>query len=92
MLNLVTGKAKNLGEFSFEAKNGYEAADYLNVRAVLLSEDGAFYGFNQDLNADPILFSFDPLERVQAQVPVPAHQLALGSPNGRPSSRLAKLK
>ncbi len=74
VLNLVTGKAKNLGSFSFEAKNGYEAADYLNVRAVLLSKDGAFYGFNQDLNSDPVLFSFDPLERVQAVVPLTDHQ------------------
>ena len=49
----------------------YEAKDYFNVRAVLLSEDGAFYSFNQDLNASPTLFSFDPLERVQVEVQLP---------------------
>ena len=75
-LNLVTGKAKNLENFSFAAKTyrgtDYEAHDYFNVRAVLLSEDGAFYGFNQDLNLPPTLFNFDPLERVQVDVPLPA--------------------
>lgn len=75
-LNLVTGKAKNLGAFSFEARTyrgtNYEAQDYFNVRAVLLSEDGAFYGFNQDLNSPPTLFNFDPLERVQVDVRLPA--------------------
>lgn len=72
VLNLVTGKGRNLADFSFEAKGGYAAMDYLNVRAVLVSEDGAFYGFNQDLGAPPTLFSFDPLERVQVQVPLPS--------------------
>lgn len=75
-LNLVSGKAKNLGSFSFQARDyqgtQYEAHDYFNVRAVLLSEDGAFYGFNQDLNTPPTLFNFDPLERVQVNVPLPA--------------------
>jgi hypothetical protein len=75
-LNLVSGKAKNLGNFSFVAKTyqgtNYDAHDYFNVRAVLLSEDGAFYGFNQDLNIPPTLFNFDPLERVQVDVPLPA--------------------
>ncbi len=74
-LNLVTGKAKGLSDFSFEAKTYqgtvYAARDYFNVRAVLLSEDGAFYGFNQDLSAAPELFSFDPLEKVQVPVPLP---------------------
>jgi hypothetical protein len=76
VLNLVTGKARNLSEFSFEAKNymgtDYLAKDYWNVRAVLLSEDGAFYGFNKDLNSTATLFNFDPLERVQVEVPLPA--------------------
>ena len=80
-LNLITGKAKNLGTFSFEAKTyqdmDYAAQDYFNMRAVLLSEDGAFYGFNQDLNMPPTLISFDPLERVQVQVPMPDWLVAL---------------
>jgi hypothetical protein len=80
-LNLITGKAKNLGDFSFEEKTyqdmAYAAQDYFNMRAVLLSEDGAFYGFNQDLNMPPTLINFDPLERVQVQVPLPAWLVAL---------------
>lgn len=76
VLNLVTGKAKNLGDFAFVDKTyqgtNYAARDYFNVRAVLLAEDGAFYGFNQDLDVAPVLFSFDPLERVQVEVPLPS--------------------
>ncbi len=76
VLNLVTGKAKNLGDFAFVDKTyqgtNYTARDYFNVRAVLLAEDGAFYGFNQDLDVAPVLFSFDPLERVQVEVPLPS--------------------
>ena len=74
-LNLVTGKAKNLGDFSFPAKTyqgvDYMAHDYFNVRAVFVSEDGAFYGVNQDLNTTPTLFNFDPLEEVQSDVGLP---------------------
>jgi hypothetical protein len=75
VLNLVTGKAKNLANFQFAAKTyqgtAYAAKDYFNVRAVLVSEDGAFYGFNQDLDAAPTLFNFDPLENIQVEVSLP---------------------
>ena len=76
VLNLVTGKAKDLANFQFVAKTyqgtAYLAKDYFNVRAVLVSEDGAFYGFNQDLDTAPTLFNFDPLENIQVEVPLPA--------------------
>lgn len=75
VLNLVTGKAKSLTDFSFAAKtvNGqqYPAQDYLNVRAVVASSDGAFYGFNQNLQSRPQVFQFDPLEKIQQPVSVP---------------------
>ncbi len=75
VLNLVTGKAKDLANFQFVAKTyqgtAYAAKDYFNVRAVLVSEDGAFYGFNQDLDAAPTMFNFDPLENIQVEVPLP---------------------
>lgn len=76
VLNLVTGKPKSLVDFDFQAKvhqqTAYQARSYLNVAAVFVSEDGAFYGVNQDLNSAPELFSFDPIERVQVEVPMPA--------------------
>jgi hypothetical protein len=75
VLNLVTGKAKGLSDFSFETKtvNGvdYNASDYTNVRAIVVAEDGAFYGFNKDLN-DPVeTFNFDPMEKIHTKVDVP---------------------
>lgn len=75
VLNLVTGKAKGLTDFSFDAKtvNGvdYPARDYFNVRAVVASSDGAFYGFNQDAQVSAEVFQFDPLEQIQQPVDVP---------------------
>jgi hypothetical protein len=83
VLNLVTGKPKSMGDFSFAAKllggTAYQARDYRNVLAVFVSEDGAFYGVNQDLNSAPILFNFDPLEKVQVEVPLPVWLLRLMS-------------
>ena len=38
------------------------------MRAVIVAEDGAFYGFNKDLNAEIEIFNFDPLESVQSTV------------------------
>lgn len=91
VLNLVTGKAKGLTDFSFAAKtvNGvdYPAQDYLNVRAVVASSDGGFYGFNQNAQEAPQVFQFDPLEQIQQPVNVPewlqgymARQQQLGTP------------
>ena len=75
VLNLVTGKAKALSDFSFSEKtvNGvdYNASDYNNVRAIVVAEDGAFYGFNKDLNAPVETFNFDPIEKIQTKVDVP---------------------
>ncbi len=79
VLNLVTGKAKSLGDFDFPAQalstdpaTRYPAATYANVRAVVVAEDGAFYGFNKDTNDQPVtLFNFDPLEEVQQPVNTP---------------------
>jgi hypothetical protein len=75
VLNLVTGKAKALSDFSFPAKtvNGvnYNASDYFNVRAIVVAEDGAFYGFNKDLNVPTETFNFDPIEKIQKKVTVP---------------------
>lgn len=72
VLNLVTGKPKPLADYSFEEKamDGvtYPAHDYINVRAVVVAEDGAFYGFNKDLNSTVEVFSFDPLEGIQQPV------------------------
>lgn len=72
VLNLVTGKAKPLAPYRFEAKNvdgvDYPARDYLNVRALAVAEDGAFYGFNKDLNQNVEIFNFDPLEGIQQPV------------------------
>ncbi|MGB1012250.1 MAG: hypothetical protein ACPGVP_21220, partial [Thiolinea sp.] len=79
VLNLVTGKAKSLGDFDFAAKTLdsnstlYPAGTYHNVRAVVVAEDGAFYGFNKDTNDQPVqIFNFDPLEEVQQPVATPA--------------------
>ena len=75
VLNLVTGKPKGLTDFSFDEKTvggaTYPAHDYFNVRAVVVSSDGAFYGFNQDAQALPEVFQFDPLEEIQRPVTVP---------------------
>ena len=75
VLNLVTGKAKGLTDFSFPQKtlNGvdYNASDYHNVRAIVVAEDGAFYGFNKDLNIPVETFNFDPMEQIQKRVSVP---------------------
>lgn len=81
VLNLVTGKAKSLGDFSFPEKiltdaNGlttvYPAADYYNVRAVVVAEDGAFYGFNKGTNDQAVqVFNFDPLTETQQPVTTP---------------------
>ncbi|CAA6799201.1 MAG: Unknown protein, partial [uncultured Sulfurovum sp.] len=72
VLNLVTGKAKNLTEFSFEEKTinnvDYNASDYTNVRAIVVAEDGAFYGFNKDLNTPVETFNFDPIQKIQKKV------------------------
>jgi hypothetical protein len=75
VLNLVTGKAKYLNDFNFTAKNidgiDYNASVYANVRAIVVAEDGAFYGFNKDINQDPEAFSFDPLQNIQSKVMTP---------------------
>jgi hypothetical protein len=75
VLNLVTGKAKALSDFSFPEKtvNGvdYNASDYFNVRAIVVAEDGAFYGFNKDLNTPVETFNFDPIEKIQKKVTIP---------------------
>ena len=50
----------------------YPAATYNNVRAVVVAEDGAFYGFNKDANEQPVtLFNFDPLQDIQQPVVTP---------------------
>ncbi len=71
-LNLVTGKPKYLTDFNFTAQTvdnvDYNASEYFNVRAIVVAEDGAFYGFNQDLNQLPQAFSFDPLLKIQTEV------------------------
>ncbi len=76
VLNLVTGKPKFLTDFSFPAKSvdgvDYDAATYANVRAIVVAKDGAFYGFNKDLNQDPEAFNFDPLTKIQKKVTIPA--------------------
>jgi hypothetical protein len=72
VLNLVTGKPKELTDFTFEAKTigteTYDAAEYSNVRAVVVAKDGAFYGFNKDINDEVVVFNFDPIEKVQKVV------------------------
>lgn len=78
VLNLVTGKAKSLGDYKFEEgvigddSTLYPEATYDNVRAVVVAEDGAFYGFNKNTNDQPVsIFNFDPLEGVQQPVETP---------------------
>jgi hypothetical protein len=75
VLNLETGKSKYLTDFNFTAKTvndiDYEAKEYWNVRAIVVAEDGAFYGFNKDLNSAPVAFNFDPIEGIQKEVEVP---------------------
>jgi len=72
VLNLETGKAKPLASYAFEAKNvngvDYEARNYVNVRAIAIAENGAFYGFNKDLNQPVEVFNFDPLAGIQKPV------------------------
>ncbi len=69
VLNLVTGKAKPLAPYSFAEKTvegvSYPARDYFNVRAIVVAEDGAFYGFNKDINTEVEVFNFDPIEAIQ---------------------------
>lgn len=81
VLNLETGKDKALGDFDFPEQSvtlndggllTYPAATYNNVRAVVVAEDGAFYGFNKDANEQPVtLFNFDPLQDIQQPVVTP---------------------
>lgn len=76
VLNLATGKPKYLTDFNFTAKTidgvDYNTSSYDNVRAIVVAKDGAFYGFNKDLNDNPMMFSFDPLTKVQKRVVEPA--------------------
>ncbi len=75
VLNLVTGKAKPLTAYEFTQQTidaiSYPAQKYFNVRAIVVAADGAFYGFNKDLNqADVTIFNFDPLTQIQKPVAV----------------------
>lgn len=76
-LNLVTGRDKNLANYNFAEKlssdepysgTAFTAHNYMNVRAVIVAADGRFYGINQDLNADPELFQFDPVNKIQQKI------------------------
>jgi len=75
VLNLVTGKPKYLTDFNFTAQSvdgvDYNASAYYNVRAIVVAQDGAFYGFNKDLNQAPEAFNFDPLTKIQKKVVTP---------------------
>jgi hypothetical protein len=75
VLNLVTGKPKYMTDFNFTAETvdsvDYNASDYFNVRAIVVAEDGAFYGFNKDLNVNPEAFNFDPILGIQKKVDIP---------------------
>ncbi len=75
VLNLVTGKTKYMTDFNFTAQSidgvDYNASDYWNVRAIVVAKDGAFYGFNKDLNTNPIAFNFDPILGIQTKVTIP---------------------
>ncbi|MCK4441813.1 MAG: hypothetical protein KAU90_07380, partial [Sulfurovaceae bacterium] len=77
VLNLVTGKTKGMTDFNFTAQSidsvDYNASDYWNVRAIVVARDGAFYGFNKDLNDDhpPVAFNFDPILGIQREVTIP---------------------
>jgi hypothetical protein len=72
VLNLFTGKDKSFGQFTYpdpSDKDNIESnTNYFNVRAVVVAEDGAFYGFNKDLNQAATVFNFDPLEKTQAEI------------------------
>ncbi len=71
-LNLETGKAKPLATYRFTQQTVdnivYPARDYLNVRAIVVADDGAFYGFNKDLNQQVEIFNYDPLLGIQQPV------------------------
>lgn len=75
VLNLETAKPKFMTDFNFTAQSiesvDYNASVYWNVRAITVAEDGAFYGFNKDLNTDPEVFNFDPILGIQKKVNVP---------------------
>jgi hypothetical protein len=75
VLNLVTGKTKYMTDFNFTTRSvdgvDYNASDYWNVRAIVVAKDGAFYGFNKDLNSPPVAFNFDPILGIQEKVTVP---------------------
>lgn len=78
VLNLVTGKPKALDDFDFpettDANTGevFPAGQYFNARAIVVSEDGRFYGFNKDANDQPVeIFNFDPLQKIQQPVTTP---------------------
>lgn len=72
VLNLETGKAKPLASYSFTEKTvggvTYPEHNYLNVRAIVVAEDGAFYGFNKNLNQNVEIFNYDPLLGIQQPV------------------------
>ena len=68
VLNLFTGKDKSLGDFSYTTVGSNDTVDYFNVRAVVVAEDGAFYGFGKDLNQEVKIFNFDPLSKTQAEI------------------------
>jgi hypothetical protein len=72
VLNLETGKAKPLASYSFKEQTidnvNYPAKNYLNVRAIVVAEDGAFYGFNKNLNQNVEIFNYDPLLGIQQPV------------------------
>lgn len=74
VLNLETGKAKYMTDFNFTAQTidgvDYNASEYWNVRALVVAEDGAFYGFNKDLNGKPVAFNFDPILGIQKKLKV----------------------
>jgi hypothetical protein len=72
-LNLVTGKTKGFGAFTFAADpySTAPAATYQNVRAVVVAQDGGFFGFNQDINNQVTMFNFDPVTKTQQPVALP---------------------
>jgi hypothetical protein len=75
VLNLVTGKSRKMTDFSFTEQTidniTYPAHNYWNVRAIVVAEDGAFYGFNKDLNVEAEAFNFDPMSGIQKRVTIP---------------------
>ena len=65
---------KFVGEISVwdKAEAALEAAlKQSGVSYEINPEDGAFYGFNKDLNVDPEAFNFDPMLGIQKKVTVP---------------------